>query len=136
MNAEEILGQEMKERGDVMSAGESFGPVVGEIKAPVKKMKNKALVQALRLFAAKECNVDLSDETVEQLIATIKDEVTTRSASDYLRGESSMSDKEGAVVQITCDCGQEHFGIVAGDEGQLLEWYCPVEQEHKRDTNA
>ncbi len=43
---------------------------------------------------------------------------------------------EGAEVDVLCDCGQDHKGIVVGESAQLLEWWCPVENELKRDVNA
>lgn len=37
-----------------------------------------------------------------------------------------IDDKKGDIVDVDCDCGQEHRAIVLGDQGQLLEWECPV----------
>ena len=45
-------------------------------------------------------------------------------------------DKEGDIVSVYCDCEQEHKAKVLGEVGQLLEWWCPIENELKRDVNA
>lgn len=52
------------------------------------------------------------------------------------KAELEAMDHEGNVVDVSCDCGQEHRATVLGDEGTLLEWYCPVEQKLKRDVNV
>jgi hypothetical protein len=46
------------------------------------------------------------------------------------------AEKEGDIVDVLCDCGQTHSGKVTGDEGQGLEWFCPIEGEEKSDVNA
>ena len=45
-------------------------------------------------------------------------------------------DKEGDIVSVYCDCEQEHEAKVLGEVGQLLEWWCPIKNELKRDVNA
>ena len=45
-------------------------------------------------------------------------------------------DRPGVVVEVNCDCGQTHPAKITGDEGQMLEWYCPNENTMKRDVNA
>jgi len=47
-----------------------------------------------------------------------------------------MIDADREIVEITCDCGQEHEGRVVGDEGQRLEWFCPTDGKLHSDTNA
>jgi len=44
--------------------------------------------------------------------------------------------RPGVVVEVNCDCGQTHPAKITGDKGQMLEWYCPVENTMKRDVNA
>ena len=40
-----------------------------------------------------------------------------------------------AEVEVNCDCGGTHVARVTGEEGQTLEWTCPVTGELFRDPN-
>jgi hypothetical protein len=46
------------------------------------------------------------------------------------------AEKEGTVVEAECDCGTSVKATVLGENGGLLEWYCPTCKEMKRDVNA
>jgi DNA-binding transcriptional ArsR family regulator len=54
---------------------------------------------------------------------------------DVVKLKSEDEEKEGDVVYVTCDCGEEHRAVVAGRHAQLLKWLCPKEGV-KQDVNA
>lgn len=47
-----------------------------------------------------------------------------------------MSESIGDEVEINCDCGNVHIGQIAGSEGSLLIWYCPIEDTNMTDVNT
>lgn len=69
-------------------------------------------------------------------IDELEKELARRGGVMIPRTEPIEHEPEGSTILVLCDCGYEHLGKTIGEQSQALEWWCPIEDELKRDVNA